>query len=150
MKDNANVESRHFLFQPVLVQAKFAKYISEVNKTASNLAVLGELGMIPCSVDAIKLSVGFWHHVVNSKESLIIKVYDTIINCSGWYSSKIKLLFDKIRFGHVWENQNTFSKNRLTFSVNKKLKEDYIKFWKDKLFLDGSEEKGNKLRTIVN
>jgi hypothetical protein len=43
VKDNANVESRHFLFQPVLVQAKFAKYISGVNKTASNLAVLGEL-----------------------------------------------------------------------------------------------------------
>ena len=39
------------------------------------------------------------------------------------------------------------SKNRLTFSVNKKLKEDYIKFWKDKLSLDGSEENGNKLRT---
>jgi hypothetical protein len=37
--------------------------------------------------------------------------------------------------------------NRLTFSVNKKLKADYIKFWKDKLSLDGSEEKGNKLRT---
>ena len=57
------------------------------------------------------------------------------------------MLFDKIRFGHVRENQNTFSKNRLTFSVNKKLKEDYIKFWKNKLSLDGSEEKGNKLRT---
>ena len=84
--------------------------------------------MIPCSVDAIKLTVGFWHHVVNSKgTSLIKKVYDTIINSSGWYISKIKLLFDKIRFGHVWENQNTFSKNRLTFSVNNKLKEDYIK-----------------------
>ena len=38
------------------------------------------------------------------------------------------------------------SKNRLTFSVNKKLKEDYIKFWKDKLSLNGSEERGNKLR----
>ena len=145
LKDNANVESRHFLFQPVLVQVKFAKYILGVNKTASNL---GELGMIPRSVDAIKFSVGFWHHVVNSKgTSLIRKVYDTIINSSGWYISKIKLLFDKIRFVHVWENQNTFSKNLLTFSVNKKLKEDYIKFWKDKLSLDGSEEKGNKLRT---
>ena len=100
LKDNANVESRHFLFQPVLLQVKFAKYILAVNKTASNLSVLGELGMIPCSVDAIKLSVGFWHHVVvNSKgTSLIRKVYDTIINSSGWYSSKIKLLFDKIRF----------------------------------------------------
>lgn len=39
LKDNANVESRHFLFQPVLVQVKFAKYILGVNKTASNLAV---------------------------------------------------------------------------------------------------------------
>jgi hypothetical protein len=27
------------------------------------------------------------------------------------------------------------------------MKEDYIKYWKDKLSLDGSEEKGNKLRT---
>jgi hypothetical protein len=34
----------------------------------------------------------------------------------------------------------------LAFSVNKKLKEDYIKFWKDKLSLDGSEENGNKLK----
>ena len=151
LKDNANVESRHFLFQPVLVQVKFAKYILGVNKTASNLAVLGELGMIPCSVDAIKLSVGFWHHVVNSKgTSLIRKVYDTIMNSYGWHSSKIKLLFDKIRFGHVCENQNTFSKNRLTFSVNKKLKEDYIKFWKNKLSLDGSEEKEINRERIVN
>jgi hypothetical protein len=61
------------------VQVKFAKYILGVNKTASNLAVLGELGMIPCSVDAIKLSVGFWHHVVNSKgTSLIRKIYDSL------------------------------------------------------------------------
>jgi hypothetical protein len=72
--------------------------------------------MIPSSEDAIKLSVGLWYHVVNSKGTSLIKnVYDTIINSYGWYSSKIKLLFDKIRFGHVWENQNTFSKNRLTF-----------------------------------
>jgi hypothetical protein len=37
VKDNANVESRHFLFQTVLVQAKFAKCISGVNKTASKV-----------------------------------------------------------------------------------------------------------------
>jgi hypothetical protein len=53
--DNVTMESRYFLFQPVKVQIKFAKYILRVNKTAPNLAVLGELGMIPCSVDAIKL-----------------------------------------------------------------------------------------------
>jgi hypothetical protein len=59
-------------------------------------------------------------------------------------------LFDKIRFGHVWENQKTFSENRLTFSVSKKLKEYYIKFWKDKLSLDGSEEKEINRERIVN
>jgi hypothetical protein len=46
------------------------------------LAVLGELGMIPCSVDAIKLCVGLWHHVVNSNpDSLLNKIYlSSIIN----------------------------------------------------------------------
>jgi hypothetical protein len=28
--------------------------------------------MIPCSVDAIKLCVGFWHHVVNSNPDCLI------------------------------------------------------------------------------
>jgi hypothetical protein len=46
------MESRYFLFQPVKVQIKFAKYILGVNKTAPKLAVLGELGMIPCSGNA--------------------------------------------------------------------------------------------------
>jgi hypothetical protein len=71
--------------------------VALVKKTASNLAVLCELGMIPSSEDAIKLSVGFWYHVVNSKGTSLIKnVYDTIINSYGWYSSKIKLLFSDL------------------------------------------------------
>jgi hypothetical protein len=77
------MESRYFLFQPVKVQIKFAKYILRVNKTAPNLAVLGELGMIPCSVDAIKLCVGFWHHVVNSNQYLISKSFPSQISSSN-------------------------------------------------------------------
>ena len=41
LKDNVTMESRYFLFQPVKVQIKFAKYILGVNKTAPK-AVLGE------------------------------------------------------------------------------------------------------------
>jgi hypothetical protein len=109
---------QHVLFQPVKVQIKFAKYILGVNKTAPNLAVPGELGMIPCSVDAIKLCVGFWHHVVNSNpDSLINRIYlSSVNNNSDWYRIKMKLLFDKVGFNHVWENQNSFSKNRLTYT----------------------------------
>jgi hypothetical protein len=81
LKDNVTMESRYFLFQPVKVQIKFAIYILRVNKTAPNLAVLGELGMIPRSVDDIKLGVGFWHHVVNSNlDSLITNIiYQVLI-----------------------------------------------------------------------
>jgi hypothetical protein len=87
--------------------------------------------MIPCSVDAIKVCVGFWHHVVNSNpDSLINKTYlSSVNNNSDWYWIKMKLLFDKVEFNHVWENQNSFSKNRLTYAINKKLRNDFIKFW---------------------
>ena len=135
LKDNVSMESRYFLFQPVKVQIKFAKYILGVNKTAPNLAVLGELGMIPCSVDAIKLCVGFWHHVVNSNpDSLINKIYlSSVNNNSDWYRIKMKLLFDKVGFNHVWENQNSFSKNRLTYAIYKKLRNNFIKFWEESI-----------------
>ena len=118
------MESRYFLFQPVKVQIKFAKYILGVNKTAPNLAVLGELDMIPCSVDAIKLCVGFWHHVVNSNpDSLINKMYlSSVNNNSVWYRIKMKLLFD-----------NSFCKNRLTYAIYKKLRNDFIKFWEESI-----------------
>jgi hypothetical protein len=91
------MESRYFLFQPVKVQIKFAKHILGVNKTAPK-AVLRELDMIPCSVDAIKLCVGLWHHVVNSNpDSLINEMYvSSVDNNSDWYRIKIKLLFDKV------------------------------------------------------
>jgi hypothetical protein len=100
LKGNLTMESRYFLFQPVKVQIKFAKYILGVNKTAPKLAVLGELGMIPCSVDAIKLCVGFWHHVVNSNpDSVINKIcLSSVNNNSDWYRMKMKLLFDKVGF----------------------------------------------------
>ena len=86
------------------------------------MAVLGELCMISCSVDAIKHCVGFWHHVVNSNpDSLINKIYlSSVNNNSDWYRIKMKLLFDKVGFNNVWENQISFGKNRLTYGIYKK------------------------------
>jgi hypothetical protein len=46
------------------------------DRGAVNLAVFSELGVILISIDAIKLSVGFWNHLVNSDEvSLIEQAY---------------------------------------------------------------------------
>ena len=109
MKENATINSRHFLFQQVKVQMKFCKNMLGLHKTASNMAVLGDLGVYPCSIDALKLAVGFWHHVVNSNSNSLIKNVYEHLQSSDWYCAKIKMLFKKIDFNHVWGNQNSFS-----------------------------------------
>ena len=76
VKENANFEDRYFSFPPVKVQIKFIKHLLGVNRGSVNLAVFSELGVIPIYIDAIKLSVGFWNHLVNSDEvSLIEQAY---------------------------------------------------------------------------
>jgi cytolysin (calcineurin-like family phosphatase) len=86
--------------------------------------------MIPCSVDAVKLCVRFWHHVVNSNpDSLINKIYSSSVNNnSDWYRIQMKLLFDKVGFNHVWENQDSFNKNCLTYAIYKKLRNYFTRF----------------------
>lgn len=149
LKENSTIESRHFLYPQTKIQIRFIKHILGVSKTASNYAVLGEVGMIPCSADALKLSVGFWYHINNSSsDSLSHKIYQSgSLNNSDWYREKLKLLFNKIGFQHVWNNQNSFSKNRLTHAVFKNIKNDFIKFWKDSISKNVEAETGNKLRT---
>ena len=55
MKGNATIDSRHFLFQQVKVQMKFCKNILGLHKKASTMAVLGDLGVYPCSIGCIPL-----------------------------------------------------------------------------------------------
>lgn len=106
---------------PVKVQLKFAKVLLGVGKGAVNLAVLSELGLMPIATDALKLSVGYWHHLVNAKvDSLVYFAYKANLKLNNSYASKIKQVFLKSGFQHIWENQNTFSKKRLIFAINKK------------------------------
>jgi hypothetical protein len=42
----------------------------------------------------------------------------------------------------IWENQDTFSKSKLLFSVTKQLENRYIEHWKTLLFNDDNESGG--------
>ena len=112
------------------------------------MAMLSELGLDPISIDALKLAIGCWYHVINTtNESLVHKAYEENLTLQNGTASKIKQLFWKIGFNHVWENQSSFSKKRLLVSVVKKLRERFINFWKSNLFDDRNSANGNKLRT---
>ena len=72
------------------------KNIFGLRKTASNMAVLVDLGLYPCPIDALKLAVGFWHRVVNSNaNTLKLKLYGCL-QSSDWYSAKTKMFFKRI------------------------------------------------------
>ena len=148
MKDKIDFEERYFLFPPVKVQIRFMKYILGVNRGAVNLAVFSELGLFPISIDALKLSIRFWFHLVNADEdSLVSKAYKYNCKLKNCFADKLKLFLEKLGFIHIWDNQNTFSKNRLSFSIVNLLKEHFINYWKKGLYLDENKPNGNKLRT---
>jgi hypothetical protein len=50
-------------------------------------------------------------------------------------------------FCHVWENQNTFSKNKLLKAVYNKLSDNFISYWKRELYDDDNKTNKNKSRT---
>ena len=63
----------------VKVQIKFAKFLLGVNKKAVSLAVFSELGIYPVIINALKLSVGYWLHVIESKQGLLNETYKSNI-----------------------------------------------------------------------
>jgi hypothetical protein len=45
VKDGIDIETKYDSFHPNRIQIKFAKYILGVHKSATTIAVLGELGL---------------------------------------------------------------------------------------------------------
>jgi hypothetical protein len=52
---------------------------------------------------------------------------------------------DRLGFSHVWDNQGTFYKDRFLLAVEEKWKQNFIDYWKLKIF--DNKVNGNKLRT---
>ena len=142
------MELKYDSFIPNKVQIKYAKYMLGVHKSATNIAVLAELGLYPLLIAALKSSVIYWIHLLNSKcNSLIFQAYRENLKLNESLCNKLKQLFSIIGFSHIWGNQGTFSKSKLLFSVTKQLENRYIKHWKTLLFNDNNKSGGNKLRT---
>ena len=78
IKGNVNVELKYDSFIPNKIQMKYAKYMLGVHKSATNIAVFAELGLYPLLIAALKSSVIYWIHLLNSNcycNSLIFHAY---------------------------------------------------------------------------
>ena len=145
--NNKDIESRYDNFIPNKVLIKFSKYVLGVHKSASNMAVLGDIGLFPLSLNALKATVEFWFHLLKTKDNLLAKAYkDNLLIKDSW-CNKLKTFLKEIGFGHIWENQGTFSKHRTLKALLYKLQDRYCKYWQKTLFNDDRVVGGNKLRT---
>ena len=57
------------------------------------MAVLSESWLDPISIDALKLAIGFWYHVINAtNESLVHKAYEENLTLQNGTASIIKTI----------------------------------------------------------
>ena len=90
-------------FIPTTIQIKFSKYVLGVHKSASNLAVLGDLGFYPLSVNALKSSVEYWLHILKAKDNnLISRAYQESLKLRDSLFDKFKTFLNLIGFEHIW------------------------------------------------
>jgi hypothetical protein len=145
---HAYFESKYDSFVPNKTQMKFAKFVLGVHKSATNIAVLSELGLFPLSLCTIKATINYWLHLLSSNtNSLIYHSYQENTLRKDGLCSKIKLFLAEIGFTYAWVNQGTFSKPKLLHSLSIKLEDRYINHWKTLLFNGDNKNGGDKLRT---
>ena len=131
LKNVNNLDHNMLRFLPENPHLKYLKVITGLNRAAVNVALLSETGRFPLGIYAIKTTIGFWHHIVNLKNtSLAKKAYNDIFKANIGMCNKLQSLFHSLNFHHVWNNQNTPSIKCLTKAMLNKLKEKYIKYWK--------------------
>jgi hypothetical protein len=121
VKDGIDIETKYDSFHP----NRIAKYILGVHKSATNIAVLGELGLYPLSIHSLKSCINYWLYHVNTQDnSLVFHSYkENILLKDGLFNKVNKFLTD-IGFRHVWDNQGTLSRVALLKSIQINWKRD--------------------------
>ena len=134
---------------------KFCKYILQVSKKATNIAILGELGRYPLYITIIKNIISFWkrfHSNSLDKDSLAynamlenIRLHDSGLN--SWFTC-IKFILCETGLVDTVNQPNSISKIILLKKIFNFLKNRHELRWREELFDDlRVNGQGNKLRT---
>ena len=145
--EKGNLENRYNSVTPEKIHVKYLKNMLGLNRGAVNSAVLSELGRYPLSIASLKLTIGFWLHVINSNDDSLINIaYHSNMKIKKGFCQQLKIFLKDIGFDHIWVNQNTFSKRQLIKCIGNKLQERYIRHWQ-RILDENSEIYCSKLRT---
>ena len=81
------------------------------------MVTLSELGLFPLSISAVKATVEYWDHFkMKLQDNLAKRAYNENLTLYS-FCNKFRIVLEKIGFGHVWQNQSTFFKKRLSYGI---------------------------------
>ena len=130
------------------VHKNFCKFLLEVTKRASNIAVMGELGRYPFYIDIFINMVNYYIRLLKS-DGLLSETLSTSITLfnndkNSWFGCIDALL----QYLNVNTNYLLKSKRNVKKYLLSKLKIKYEAIWRQELLRDSSGQGyGNKLRT---
>lgn len=121
---NSEIERVHF---------KFLKFILGVNNSSTNAMVLGEVGAIPVTVNALFLMLKFWFRVMKKESSSFVnQAYRIQDEGFDWYNTVVYLLtilgLDRYR-----RHPNYFSEGDFRTECKTKLENLFKGLWENKL-----------------
>ena len=137
------------------LELKFYKRMLQVKRNTATLAIRGELGTYPITIEAICRSFKFLNsiHLKDNAKLITVALQENINQAKHdkqtWYH-KISTLANHLKISHI---SNATSKQTLktyTKHIEKQIQQLYRKYWHEQLNLTTSKnikKGGNKLRT---
>ena len=113
------------------MHSKFLKFVLNVNKRSSNMAVKGELGRFPISIKAISLCVKYWHNIASgqSPNVLLQEAYFSECKFSSPWVQGIQYLLMNNGMGDIWQEPNCKSSTQVYSLISRRLQDQYIQSW---------------------
>lgn len=137
------------------LELKFYKRILQVKRNTATLAVRGELGVYPISIEAICRSISYFNNISNKPLNKVVQSalaesmaqYNS--GTTSWYGNLVKTC-QKLNIQYTSPETSKYKIKRFRIQIEKQLKGRYNRFWFTNINLTtakNNKTRGNKLRT---
>ena len=132
---------------------KMCKSFLGVNKRATNLAVMGEVGRYPLMIEIIFNMLKYYHVISTTSDELMSNAYkessDAHLSGQQSWVGCVKAFIQYLQIDAFFDDKVCKQKSNFKCNIFKKLQIAYFKIWNKLLFSDNRNNQihGNKLRT---
>ena len=125
-----------------MVHLRFGKYILNISKYSSNVAVLGNLGRYPLYIKALKQCVKYWYKLEHGTKNLLLnEIYGYVKENRSWWLEGVHSILKQYGFGNKineprYNNvtNNTVKQQKVFGNIfEQRLKDCYIQNWFSKI-----------------